>query len=135
PIADRPPTSASQPPRPRDRRRYDARVAAIGTVKPLFQPKRIHPATRALTWVCSGVGSRRKRQALRTIMKPCYLWSTKNASDIRHASNGVRNLHAHAGCMARDWRRVYTTATLPPWATGGHQEEHALPLRWRRSQS
>src|SRR5215471_12705427 len=86
--------SAAQPPRPRNRRRYAARVAEISTVKPLFQPKRTHPATRALTWVCSGVGSRRKRKALRILMQPCYLWSMQNASDIRHASNGVRNLHA-----------------------------------------
>src|SRR5262249_35316725 len=34
------------------------------------------------------------RKALRIIMKPCYLWSMQNASDIRHASNGVCNLHA-----------------------------------------
>src|SRR5262245_37134415 len=63
-------------------------------VKPLFQPKRTHPATRALTWVCSGVGSGRKWKALRTIMQPCYIWSMQNASDIRYASNGVCHLPA-----------------------------------------
>ena len=108
--------------------RWLHRWLKLDALQPSCQTKHTHPATRAMTWTCSGVDSGQQRKALWTMREPCYRGSRKNASAIRDVEGGVlgqgrwRNDDDCGGSLACPQGSGLRDCT----ATGGHQEKHAL---------